>query len=236
MVKAEKLSREEIGELRAFLAREPLENYEWLWVLESCLETPSSAVYSLGAGPWSAGLLILHRQCVWLRVENEMLLEDLLAPLPGAEVYRFYTTSPATVDMLERWFPHGQLSRSQLCVRKLTSSWRKRFPVEVSFASHSGPAQGELVMVQNGGGEIIAGFKVEQAVAPWYEVVEWNLAVSQDVAYWRQQAFGAVTAALLNRGNPVVVRAEDRELYNDLEGLGYREFCQLYYYVAAGNE
>ena len=34
LVKAEKLSREDY-ELRAFLAREPLENYEWPWVLKA---------------------------------------------------------------------------------------------------------------------------------------------------------------------------------------------------------
>jgi len=128
-VHAERLSRAQIRELHNRLTEAPLDNYELLWVLESCLETSASAVYGLGSFPWTAGLLAVHRQCIWLRLENEMLLETLLAQLPEPDFYRFYTTSPQTLDMLQRWFPGGILTQSCLCVRNLTRTWKKRFEV-----------------------------------------------------------------------------------------------------------
>jgi hypothetical protein len=232
-MQAVKLARGQIRELQSHLSETPLENYELLWVLESCLDTPAGAVFGLGTEPWSAGLMIIQRQCIWLRLENEILLESLLAELPEWDLYRFYTASANTADMLSRWFPRGQLSQSWLWVRNLTKTWRKRFPVSVQVNPDPDASGGRIFAVSDQDGRAIAFCTSQQVVAPWQEVIQWSLQAEKDLVYWTEQAFGAVTAALLEDGSPVVVRVEDEELTGVLEPLGYREFSQLFYYVAA---
>jgi len=210
-----------------------LDNYELLWVLESCLETPASAVYGLGPQPWSAGLLITHRQCIWLRVENEMLLSALLDLLPELDMYRFYTSNTETLEMLKRWFPQGQVSQSQLCVRNLTKTWRRRFDVTVQVNSDPSTVGGQAFSVTAQDGRLVATCASQQVVLPWQEIIQWKLLEGQDLVYWTEQVFGVITAAVLSEGCPVVVRIEDSTLFGILEPLGYREFSQLYYYVAA---
>jgi len=229
-VQAVKLSRQQIRELRAHLGQAPLENYELLWVLESCLETASSAVYGLGAAPWSAGLLILHRDCLWLQLENEVLLTSLLAPLPEQDIFRFYTTNPKTMDMLKRWFPQGKLSQSQLCVRNLTKNWRKRFDASVKVEPAENGGGQEFLLTA--GDDVVARCTCQQVVSPWQEIMHWSLEVEQDRRYWAEHVFGAVTATILAQGYPAVVRVENEELYSVLEPLGYRGFSQLFFYVA----
>lgn len=233
MVKAVKLSKAQIRELHAHLAAEALENYELLWVLESCLETPTSNVYGLGEHPWAAGLLVIHRQCAWIRLKNEMLFETLLEPLPELEMHRFFTTSLDTLGMLKRWFPQGQLSQSRLCVRNLTKTWRKRFDVSLEVSPDLATAGGNtfLAFAED---RIVATCTSQLVVLPWHELVQWSLKMDSDKAYWTEHALGAITAALLSEGSPVIVRVADEELFVILETLGYREFSQLYYYVAAG--
>lgn len=232
-MEATKLTRAQVRDLIDTLGQEPLENYELLWVLESCLETPASAVYGLGSRPGSAGIMVLHRDCVWLRLDNEMLFSSLLAPLPEQDFYRFYTTSPATLDMLQRWFPQGQLSQSRLCARNLTKTWRKRFAVEVQIEPDESAPGGDIYLVQDSAGAVVATCRVEEVVRPWREVVKWQLNPDQDIFYWTEQVLGAVTAALLAQDSPVVVRAEAENVFEILEALGFREFNQLFYYVAA---
>lgn len=230
-MQAEKLSRAQIRELHQCLMEAPLDNYELLWVLESCIETPASAVYGLGSFPWTAGLLAVHRQCIWLRLENEMLLETLLAQLPELDLCRFYTASPHTLDMLQRWFPGGALTQSSLCVRNLTRTWKKRFEVSVSSAPNPNTLGGWDYEVRDSEGGLVAACSSQQVVSPWQEIIQW-VPVKEE-SYWTEQAWGAVTNLLLAQESPVVVRA-DRKLLAILEPLGYREFSQLYYYVAAG--
>jgi len=230
-VQAERLSRAQIRELHDRLTEAPLDNYELLWVLESCLETPASAVYGLGSFPWTAGLLAVHRQCIWLRLENEMLLETLLAQLPEPDFYRFYSTSPHTLDMLQRWFPGGILTQSCLCVRNLTRTWKKRFEVSVNSAPDPNTVGGWDYEVLDSDGGLVAACSSQQVVPPWQEIIKW--APVKEESFWTEQAWGAVTAVLLARGSPVVVRADSEDLFVALEPLGYREFSKLYYYVAA---
>lgn len=228
-----KLSKQQVKELHSHLAEAPLENYEFLWVLDSCLETFSSTVYGLGAHPWSAGLFILHRQCIWLRLENELFLETMLAALPEMEVFRFYSTKSDTIEMMKRWFPNGQLAQSRLCVRNLTKTWRKRFDVSLQVNPDPSTTGGQTFTVFASDQGLIASCSSQQAVPPWHEIMNWSLEAGQDIAYWTEQAFGAVTAELLAEGNPIIVRVDDDELYGILESLGYREFSNLYYYVAS---
>jgi hypothetical protein len=227
------LARAQVRDLIQHLAQEPLQNYELLWVLESCLETPASTVYGLGSRPGSAGIMVLHRDCVWLRLDNELLLSSFLAPLPEQDYYRFYTTNPVTLDMLQRWFPQGQLSQSRLCARNLTKTWRRRFVVEVQVEPDRNAPGGEIYLVQDKEGGLAANCRVEEVVRPWHELVQWQLVPDQDIFYWTEQVLGAVTAALLAQGKPAVVRAEDENVFAILDALGYREFNQLFYYVAA---
>lgn len=231
-MQAVKLSKAQIRELHSDLSGTALENYELLWVLESCLETPASSVYGLGSHPWTAGLLIYHRQCFWLQLENEMLIEQILNPLPELDMYRFFTTSSDTLDMLKRWYPQGQLSQSRLCVRNLTKTWRKRFEVSLEVTPDSATAGGQTFLA-SAGERIIAACSSQQVVQPWQEIVEWSLKADFDKAYWTEQALGAITSSLLGEGSPVIIRVEEDELFGILESLGYREFSQLYYYVAA---
>jgi len=234
-VEAVKLNKAQIRDLHRFLGREPLENYELLWVLESCLETPASAVYGLGVVPWSAGLMIVHRNCVWLRLDNEMLLTALLVQLPEQDIYRFYTTSASTLDMLQRWFPQGQQTESRLYVRNLTKTWRKRFDVEVNIEPDPATLGGQICTFM-AGGEPVATCAIQEVVLPWKEVVQWVMAKDQDLLYWIEQVFGALTSILLGQGSPVVVRTDSEAVLGILEDLGYREFSKLYYYVAAREE
>ncbi len=226
------MARAQVRDLMEQLAMTPLENYELLWVLESCLETPASSIYGLGVQPGSAGIMIIHRDCVWLRLDNEMLMTALLAPLPEQDFYRFYTSNAATLDMLRRWFPQGQLSQSRLCVRNLTKTWRKRFAVEIQVEPDPETVGGQIYAAWNAEGSLVAQCRVEEVVQPWHEVVQWQLTREQDINYWLEQVFGEVTATLLSQGCPVVVRVEEDEFFSILEPLGYREFSQLYYYVA----
>jgi len=230
-VQAEKLSRAQIRELHAHLTEAPLENYELLWVLESCLETPASAVYGLGSFPWPAGLMAVHRQCIWLSLENEMLLEMLLAQLQEQDIYRFYTTSPPTLNMLQRWFPGGILAQSSLCARNITKNWKKRFEVFVRSAPDPDTLEGWDYEILGSNGNLAGVCSSQQVVPPWQEIIKWAPVKEED--YWTEQAWGAVTAFLLAEGNPVVVRVDSEALFAVLEPLGYREFSKLYYYVAA---
>lgn len=232
-MEAVKLTKVQIRDLLAILGEEPLENYEFLWVLESCLETPSSSVYGLGTMPWPAGLMITHRDCVWLRVDNEMLLTALLTPLPEQDFYRFYTTSATTLDMLQRWFPQGQCSQSRLCVRNLTKTWRKRFAVSTYVELDISAFGRETYIVVDGNDNLVADCTVEEVVQPWHEILQWSLVGEQDLNHWTEQVFGAITATLLAEGSPIVVRSDNDDFFTILQGLGYREFNQLYYYVAA---
>ena len=229
-MQAEKLSRAQIRELHACLAEAPLEHYELLWVLESCLETLASAVYGLGSFPWLTGLMVVHRQCIWLRLENEMLLETLLAQLPEQDIYRFYTTSPQTLNMLQRWFPGGILTQSRLCARNLTKSWKKRFEVNVRSAPDPETLGGWDYEILDSNGNLAAVCSSQQVVPPWQEIIKW--APVKDERYWIEQAWGAVTAFLLAEGNPVAVRVDSEDLFAVLDPLGYREFSKLFYYVA----
>ncbi|HPZ21823.1 MAG: hypothetical protein ACOX21_01075 [Bacillota bacterium] len=229
-MQAEKLSHGQIRELIQHFSAEPLENYELMWVLESCLETPSSSVYGLGAFPWAGGLVAIHRQCIWLRLDNEMHLETLLAPLPDLDLCRFYTAGLHTLDMLQRWFPGGVVTQSSLCVRNLTSTWKKRFEVTVSSNPDPHTLGGWDYEVYDADGVLAATCSSQQVVSPWQEIIEWVGYRLEN--YWVEQAYGAVTAELLGRGSPVVIRADTEELSALLAPLGYREFGKLYYYVA----
>lgn len=229
-MQAEKLNQGQIRELIQHFASEPLENYELMWVLESCLETPSSAVYGLGFFPWTGGLVAIHRQCTWLRLENEMHLETLFEPLPALDLCRFYTTSLHTLDMLQRWFPGGVVTQSSLCVRNLTRTWKKRFEVSVSAIPDPNTLGGWDYEIHDGDGVLVATCSSQQVVSPWQEVIEWIGVKVEN--YWMEQAYGAVTAMLLGRGSPVVVRADTEEMLALLEPIGFREFGKLYYYVA----
>lgn len=231
-VQACKLAKAQVRDLMDRLAKEPLENYELLWVLESCLETPASSVHALGVQLGSAGIIVIHRDCVWLRLDNEMHLSALLEPLPEQDYYRFYTSNASTLDMLQRWFPQGQLSQSRLCVRNLTKTWRKRFAVEIQVEADPETPGAQIYVAWDAEGGLVAQCRVEEVVQPWHEVVQWQVTREQDVNYWTEQVFGAATAALLAKGSPVVVRVAEDELYSSLETLDYREFKQLYYYVA----
>lgn len=232
-MQAIKLSKNQIRELHSHLAQDALINYELMWVLESCFETPASTVYGLGSFPWSAGILITHRQCFWLWLKNERFLETLLSPLPKQDMYRFYTSEHETLDMLQRWFPHGQLSQSKLCVRNLTKSWRKRFDISIEVSENPATLGGQSFTGTDKDGRLIASAFSQQAVLPWHEIFDWEIHFQQDISYWTEQFFGAITSALLDEGFPVIVRVQDNVL-NLLEPLGYRQFCELYYYVAAG--
>ncbi len=77
----------------------------------------------------------------------------------------------------------------------------------------------------------MAACSSQQVVPPWQEIIKW-VPVKEE-SFWTEQAWGAVTAVLLARGSPVVVRADSEDLFVALEPLGYREFSKLYYYVAA---
>lgn len=230
-MQAEKLTKAQIRELHQCLTEAPLENYELLWVLESCLETPASAVYGMGSFPWLAGLMAVHRQCIWIRLENEMLLEALLAQLPEFDLCRFYTANPHTLDMLQRWFPGGVLTQSALCVRNLTRTWKKRFEVSLNFAPDPNTLGGWDYEALGPDGGMLATCSSQQVVSPWQEIIKWNQV--KEERYWTEQAWGAVTSHLLAQGSPVVARADREELLAILEPLGYREFSKLYYYVAA---
>ena len=230
---AVKLSKQQIRDLHDHLIEEPLANYELLWVLESCLETSASMVYGLGNHPWHAGILIMHRHCVWLRLQNEMLLETLMAPLPKLDLYRFYTTEADTLEMLKRWFPQGQLTQSRLCVRNLTKTWRKRFDLTVETEPDPTTIGGQTYSIVGPTGDLIANASSQQVVMPWQEIIDWQLLMEKDLVYWTEHVLGAITAVILADGCPAVLRVEDEALFSLLEPLGYREFSQLYYYVAA---
>jgi hypothetical protein len=232
-VDAIKLSKSQIRELHSHLLDEPLGNYELLWVLESCLETSASDVYGLGRHPWHAGLLVMHRHCLWLKLQNEMLLEALLAVLPKLDLYRFYTTDTETLEMLRRWYPQGQLTQSRLCVRNLTKTWRKRFDVSVTVNADPATVGGFTFCLTGPGQETIATASSQQVVVPWQEIMDLQLLAEQDLVFWSEHVLGAITAVILAEGCPAVIRVGNEELYNILEPLGYREFSQLYYYVAA---
>ena len=230
-MEAVKLSRTQLKELHQSMKKEPLHNYEMLWVLESCLETGAGAVFGLGSFPWDMGLLAVHRRCAWLSLTDETRLEPLLAQLPELEVYRFYTADPGVLDMLARWLPGGARHQSGLWVRPLTRSWKKRFSVSLRFSPDPHTRGGWDYQVFDPEG-LVATCSSQSAVPPWQEVMKW--APLRSGQYWAEQALGAVTANLLARDCPVVVRAEGDEEPALLESLGYREFCQLYYYIAPG--
>lgn len=231
-MQAEKLSREQIRELRGSLEENALANYELLWVLESCLETGPSAVYGLGAFPGAAGFISIHRNCAWLSLRNEMLLEPLLAQLPELDFHRFFTTSAATLAMLERWLPGGVLTQSSLWVRDLTRAWKKRFFVTVDSVRDPNTLGGWRHTVVSREGDRIAELSSQLVVPPWQEITEWTPLTNE--SYWLEQALGAVTAFLLATGSPVVFRAVGEENMEILAGLGYREFSKIFFYVAPG--
>lgn len=175
--------------------------------------------------------MIIHRQCIWLQLENELLLEEFLTWVPEFDLYRFFTTSANTLDMLKRWLPGGNVIQSALFVRNLTSNWRKRFSVLVHTTPDPSATGGWEQVVTDATGNLVATCSCQQVVPPWQEIVGWEPVTEK--GYWPEQALGAVTATILERGSPVIIRAEGEEMRAQLAPLGYREFCQLFYYVAA---
>ena len=230
-MQAEKLSHGQIKDLHGSLMEKPLANYELLWVLESCLGTPASIVYGLGPFPWGAGLMAIHRSCIWLRLENEMFLESFLEQLPSEEIFRFYTAKLETLEMLQRWLPGGSLTTSSLYARPLTQSWKRRFAVTLQSTPDPDTLGGWHYEISDSQGSRVATCSSQKVVPPWQEIIE--LESVREETYWTEQALGAVTADLLAGGSPVVIRV-DRGLFDILAPLGYREFNELYYYVTAG--
>lgn len=233
-MEAEKLNRKQIRDLLESLADAPLKNYELIWVLEACLETPMSNVIGLGPFPWRAGLLISHRQCYWLKLDNEVFLEGLLSHLPNIELYRFFTTDAATLAMLSRWLPGGVASQSALMVRNNTQTWKKRFQVSLRVVPDSNTFAGFEYEITNPSGELVAVCSSQQVVPPWQEIIKWVPLLNED--YWLGQALGSVTALLLAQGYPVVMRVDRGTLGTLMEPLGYREFACIYYYITARHD
>ncbi|MTI96864.1 MAG: hypothetical protein FH749_15550 [Firmicutes bacterium] len=227
-----KLDNEQIHKLQTVLAADSLANYELLWVLEGCLANAASQVYGLGDPVRPAGILVIHRQCLWLRVQEERWLEPLLEKLPREPIYRFYTTEEAMLDMLMRWFPQGEYSQSSLMVRNVSKSWRKRFDVRVERVD-SGPDMAGYLFNIYADSSLIAAVSGQSHVAPYLELVSWKVYEQDSYYQLLEPVFGALTSHCLETEQPVVVRSGDANLLTVLESLGYKSFSPLYYYVAA---
>lgn len=227
-----KLTRSEIEDLRLSLVEQPLHNYELLWVLDACLESPGSMVAGVGRYPWPAGLMIRHRECFWLRLANEMFMEDLLGCFPRQDVYRVYTTDHQSLDMLKRWLPGGESRQSSLCVRNATKSWRRRFSVSPELAGgENADDPGTEYRLYTTSRQVIASVTVRSLVEPFQEITHWEIYADSQYSYWLEEVFGAMVNHFLSQKLPVVARLGEDSLVQLLEPLGFREFSPLYFYI-----
>lgn len=227
-----KLTRKEMGDLRQYLAEQTLQNYELLWVLEGCQDSPGSTVAGVGSFPWPAGMMLHHRDCFWLRLENEIFMEQLLGSFPRQEVYRVYTTEPNSLDILKRWLPGGEVRQSALCVRNVTRSWRKRFSLSPEPIAHDNADEpGEEYNLFDASRRLVASVKVQTLVAPYQEITDWEILIESQHSYWLEEVFGAMVNWYMGRQLPLVVRLREESVEQLLEPLGFREFSPLYYYI-----
>lgn len=227
-----KLSRAEVGDLRHYLAEQRLQNYELLWVLEGCQNSPGSTVAGVGSFPWPAGIILFHRGCFWLRLENEIFMDQLLDCLPRQEVYRVYTTEPSSLDILKRWLPGGELRQSALCVRNVTRSWRKRFSLTPEpIANDNAGEPGVEYHLFDSSHRLVATVKVQTLVAPYQEITDWKFFTESQHSFWLEEIFGAMVNLYMSQQLPLVVRLGEDSLMELVEPLGFREFSPLYYYI-----
>jgi hypothetical protein len=224
-----KLTKREVNWMHQHLAREILDNYEFLWVLEGCMNNAASSVWAIGEFPWSAGYVICHRQCHWLRLNNEKFMEPLLDCLPKEPILKFYVDNRVTLEMLTRWYPGGMFSESTLFVRRNSQSWRKRFDLDLIQEEES--TLGRRMLFGNQLGPV-ATITAKAVVKPYVEISEWTLHCEENRWFWLEQAIGLTTGIFMAKGKPMVIRVNQDPLKESLGVLGYREFSPLYYYMA----
>ena len=226
-----RLTKTEVSRLRDNLARQPLDNYELLWVLDGCLDSPGGAVVGVGSYPWPAGILIRQRDCFWLRLHNETFLEQMLSAFPRPDVYRIYTTDNQSLEILQRWLPGGDTRHSVLAVRNLTKTWRKRFEVSPRKLPPVNGADQCRYVLETDQGVKIASVIVRNLVEDFREITEHQFHVEGQHSYWLEEVAGAMVNHFMDTGQPVTMRLADENMLHLLEPLGFRQFSPLYYYV-----
>ncbi len=230
-MKISRLSKAEISRLRAILGRQPLENYELLWVLDGCLDSPGGTVVGAGSCPWPAGILVRQRDCFWLRLNNELLLKDMLGAFPRPDVYRIYTTDNESLEMLQRWLPDGDTRQSVLAVRNVTKTWRKRFEVSPRQVPPLNGVDQHRYILETEQGQKIASLTVRNLVENFQEITDHEFHVEGQHSYWLEEVAGAMVNHFMTLEQPVTMRLADENLLQLLEPLGFRQFSPLYYYV-----